>query len=229
MIEPYYSEDGITLFCAKWEDILPQLTERVELLLSDPPWGVNLNTRTKTTKRGRNANKGFRGDMMAVDMPSIHNDDKPFEPAQFLNYPKVILWGGIHFANRLPNRARWIVWDKRCGSASDDNADCEFAWTNLRGQARIHSHYWRGWLRAGEENLSISGAKFHPAQKPVSLMTFCMILAGGDGTVLDPFAGSGTTLVAAKRLGRKAIGIEMSEDYCKIAVQRLSQMQLQFD
>ena len=63
----------------------------------------------------------------------------------------------------------------------------------------------------------------HPAQKPVELMLWCLSLSKTRGVVLDPFAGSGTTLVAAKRFGRKAIGIELEEKYCEIAAKRLAQ------
>ena len=136
--------------------------------------------------------------------------------------------GGIYYQSVLPVNARWLVWDKRCGSASDDNADCEFAWTNLRGQARVFSQYWRGWLREGEENLSVGGAKLHPTQKPIRLMKWCIGLAGDSDTILDPFMGSGTTLRAAKDLGRKAIGVELEERYCEIAAKRLAQEVLPF-
>jgi len=63
----------------------------------------------------------------------------------------------------------------------------------------------------------------HLTQKPVTLMKWCIGLVKDANLILDPFCGSGTTLVAAKQLGRKAIGVEISEAYCKIAVERLKQ------
>jgi DNA modification methylase len=66
----------------------------------------------------------------------------------------------------------------------------------------------------------------HPSQKPIQLIRLLISESGCTNTVLDPFCGSGTTLVAAKQLGRKAIGIEISEKYCQIAVDRLRQMEL---
>jgi len=63
----------------------------------------------------------------------------------------------------------------------------------------------------------------HPTQKPIALMHWCLSLADNPQTILDPFMGSGTTLRAAKDLGRKAIGIEINEQYCEIAVNRLRQ------
>ncbi len=65
--------------------------------------------------------------------------------------------------------------------------------------------------------------KQHPTQKPCALMRWCIGFFPDAQTVLDPFMGSGTTLRAAKDLGRKAIGIEISEEYCEIASKRMSQ------
>jgi site-specific DNA-methyltransferase (adenine-specific) len=62
----------------------------------------------------------------------------------------------------------------------------------------------------------------HPSQKPIKLMKD-ILLKCPEGIVLDPFMGSGTTLRAAKDLGKKAIGIEINEEYCEIAAERMSQ------
>jgi site-specific DNA-methyltransferase (adenine-specific) len=78
-----------------------------------------------------------------------------------------------------------------------------------------------------KERICIDGFAAHPAQKPISLIKN-LLSVGGD-LLLDPFMGSGTTLVAAKQLGRKAIGIEIEEKYCEIAAKRLGQEVLCFD
>ena len=73
-------------------------------------------------------------------------------------------------------------------------------------------------MRAGKDVL------VHPTQKPVALMKWCLRLRWTpSGTILDPYMGSGTTLVAAQQLGRRAVGIEINEQYCSIAVKRLRQ------
>lgn len=226
-MSPYYEHAGITIYHGDCREVLPEMG-KVDLVLTDPPYGVQLNTKTKTSQRGRCANKGFRGDYFAKDFEPVIGDDVPFEPEALLKFQRLILWGGNHYASRLPDAARWLVWDKRCGSSSDDNADCEFAWTNLKGQARIFSHYWRGWLRAGRENLSVEGPKLHPTQKPVALMKWCIKLVPDCLHVVDPYAGSGTTLIACKELGIPAIGIEIEERYCEIAAKRLSQEVMDF-
>jgi DNA modification methylase len=75
---------------------------------------------------------------------------------------------------------------------------------------------------------AITNERAHPTQKPVGLMKWCVQQAGEAELILDPFMGSGTTLRAAKDLGRKSIGIEIEEKYCEIAANRLRQEVLQF-
>ena len=98
--------------------------------------------------------------------------------------------------------------------------DGELAWTNVPGVLRIHRQVWRGMIREGEENL-VHGRKLHPAQKPVALLTWCV--ATTTGTVLDPYMGSGTTLVACVRLGRPCIGIELNADHFAVACARVEE------
>jgi DNA modification methylase len=81
----------------------------------------------------------------------------------------------------------------------------------------MKSHLWNGMIRKDSE------VRYHPTQKPVDVIAWAIVLAPKSESILDPFMGSGTTLRAAKDLGRKAIGIEIEEKYCEIAVRRLAQ------
>jgi site-specific DNA-methyltransferase (adenine-specific)/modification methylase len=154
---------------------------------------------------------------LAHDWPAVAGDDKPFDPSLILGWKMpTVLFGANHYADRLPASPSWMVWDKRDGLGSNDSADCELAWTNLGGPARLFRLRWSGMLRDAER-----GESYHPTQKPVSLMVW--VLQRTTGTILDPFMGSGSTLVAAKSLGRRSIGIEIEERYCEIAAQRCSQ------
>jgi len=223
-MQPYYEHAGITIYHGDCREILLDLS--TETIITDPPYGIRANVKGASSRRG---NRDFKNcSLEGKDWPAVQGDDKPFDPTHLLAASEVILWGGNHFSSRLPDAACWIVWDKRAGGASDDNADCEMAWTNLHGPARLISHLWRGWIRAGRENISVSGDKLHPFQKPIAVMKFCLLLSKTSGPVLDPYCGSGSTLLAAKELGREAIGIEIEEKYCEIAAKRLSQEVFEF-
>jgi site-specific DNA-methyltransferase (adenine-specific)/modification methylase len=163
------------------------------------------------------------------DWPAIIGDDKPFDPALLLRYPKVVIFGGNHFGSRLPDASKWIVWDKREETTPDDNADCEMAWTNLKGPARIHRQLWRGICRRGEENVSTGASRLHPTQKPIALMEFCILQCKLQpaSTILDPYMGSGPTGVAAVRRGHNFIGCEIEPAYFHTACKRIDDAQRQ--
>jgi len=121
----------------------------------------------------------------------------------------------------MPPSSCWLIWDKENGNTA--YADCELAWTNLAQAVRLKRHQWNGMLRKNKEYRN------HPTQKPLDLMRWCINQAPDDvQTILDPFCGVGTTLVAAKLEGRKAIGIEIEERYASIAANRLRQKVLIF-
>ena len=162
------------------------------------------------------------------DFAPVYGDDKPFDPAPWLLIaPVCILWGANHYSGRLPGTPHWLVWDKREGTGSDDNADCEIAWTNLRGPARMHRQLWRGICRRGEENISGGAWRVHPTQKPIELMRWCIAQAGNPEMILDPYMGAGSTGVAAMQAGRKFIGIEIERKYFDIACERIENAQRQ--
>jgi site-specific DNA-methyltransferase (adenine-specific) len=111
-----------------------------------------------------------------------------------------------------------LVWLKRYDEAFGSFlSDAETAWMS-KGRGV--------YCRRDLSNNAIANERVHPTQKPVSLMRWCIEFFPHARTILDPFMGSGTTLRAAKDLGRKAIGIEIEERYCEIAAKRLSQMAL---
>jgi DNA modification methylase len=111
----------------------------------------------------------------------------------------------------------WLVWDKGQRIAQSDG---ELAFTSRDKALRIFT--------LNRVELMLDGAQ-HPTQKPVALMKWCLSLFPEAKTVLDPFCGSGTTLVAAKDMGLTAVGIEAEERYCEIAANRLRQSVLNFE
>lgn len=205
---PYFDDGQVTIYCGDAREILPSI-DGVDLLLTDPPYGIGYQHGTR---------KG--GNMLGMDGHRIAGDTEPFDPTPLLTYPRVVLWGGNHFADRLPVSRGWLIWDKRTGTPSNDQSDCEMAWTNLLNVARLFSARWSGRHRTGREQRD---GRLHVMQKPVALMAWCIRLAQSSGLICDPYMGSGTTLVAAREHGYRAIGIELEERYCAIAVDRLRQ------
>lgn len=193
--------------------------ENVAALVTDQPYGMNYKINARSwNNAGLDALKPFK----MAKRGAIVGDDKPFDPAPFLAFPKVAFFGANKCAHALPPGGRWIVWDKRRESKPDDHSDCELVWTNVPGADRIHRQKWRGIVREGEENTSRS-KKLHPNQKPVALMTFVLeqIGAKAGDLIFDPFMGSGSTGVAALRMGMRFVGIEIDEAHFAVALKRL--------
>mgnify|MGYP001566311637 CR=1 FL=1 len=209
---PYYEHGGITIYHGDCREILPSLP-KVDLVLTDPPYGIRHNFE----------GHGGGGAHNRRNLIRLIGDDILFDPRFLLKIGKEqIIFGADHFHSLLPSTGSWIAWDKLDGMESWDTfSDVEFAWHSCQHRARIFRMKWKGiaCVKAGENG----GRREHPTQKPMALISWCVILSNSTGTILDPFMGSGTTLRAAKDLGRKAIGIEIEEKYCEIAAKRLAQ------
>jgi DNA modification methylase len=200
MIKPYYENEHGKLYCGDCLEIMPQLIAegvKVDAVVTDPPYGINANKMTL----GNGKKKFARGDEWDIEKQDI-------EP--LLSIGKFhCIWGGNYYTDVLPTSNDWLCWNKLKGTDLPFS-EFELAWTDYGRNCRILSHNW-----AGEE-------KAHPTQKPLAVMQWCIKQLPADcETILDPFAGSGTTLVAAQSLGRKWIGIEISPEYCEIAKKRL--------
>lgn len=203
MIKPYYSEKGITIYHGDCREILPELGI-YDLCLTDPPYGIGSWSST-----GGNS-------LTFAEAVEINEWDNAPDLALFEEIRRSsihrIIWGGNYFLQHLgPCRAP-LIWDK--GIRGMHFADGEFAWTSFDfGTLRIFSFN----VAKGDTK----GNRLHPTQKPLNLMKWCLGFLPDSRSVLDPFMGSGTTLVAAKSCGKRAVGIELSEKYCEIAAQRL--------
>jgi len=205
--------DGCVV-CADCLEVMTEMPEGcVDAVVTDPPYGCSV-----VRGNGRLGSNTSRAGIPGRVYAEVIGDDRPFVPTPWLSFPEVVLWGANWFCSRLPDASRWLVWDKRDGTASNNMADCELAWTNLPGPVRIFSHRWMGMIRASEK---LRTDRVHPTQKPLALMEWCLSFVASS-LVLDPFCGSGTTCVAAKKLGRRYIGIDISEDYCRIARARIA-------
>lgn len=214
MVTPYYQDDYVTLYHGDCLDILPNLPG-ITALITDPPYGIDY--RTSSTRSNRSNAKNWE---------PIVGDGAAFDPSHLLGFPKVVLFGANHYADRLPASPGWLVWDKlnRLESKREigfnNSADVEMAWTNINKPARLFSHRWMGLLRDSE----LHHKSLHPTQKPVALMRWVLLATTtAEDFICDPYAGSGATLVAAKEMGRKAVGVELEERYCEVVAKRLSQ------
>lgn len=208
-----------TIYCGDCRDILPVLG-CADAIITDPPYGIGYDWSKRRKSRNNSLSWGNCRDPERIWQEStIVGDDARFDPSLWLKFPQAILWGADNYEG-LPSGTKWLVWDKRRDSTPDDFGDAELAWTSLRGVIRIHRQVWRGIVREGEENVANS-PKYHPAQKPVALMSWCVDMT--KGTVCDPYMGSGTTGVASARLGRPFIGVEIHEPYFEAACRRIEE------
>ena len=210
-----------TLYLGDCLEIMPALG-KVDAVVTDPPYGIGYKTRSLGKKETR-ASKSFH------ENATIIGDDAPFDPRRWLEFEQIILWGANHYANKLPTSGAWFVWDKRGDPkfyGKTTFSDCEIAWSNIGNSARMYKQIWNGIVREGEPAQRGQG-RAHPTQKPERLMVWCVKKT--DGLVLDPFMGSGTTLVACAKLGRKGIGIEIDEGYFDIACKRVEEAYRQPD
>jgi site-specific DNA-methyltransferase (adenine-specific) len=202
-VKPYYEDDAVTIYHGDCREILPTLPP-VDLVLTDPPYGVTI---IKGGGRGMNGWKDYSANGEWDKTPP---SDALIEQVVAAG-SSAIVWGGNYF--KLPISMGWLVWDK--GQRNFSLADGELAWTTESRALRIFSFARAAALRETK--------KEHPTQKPIALMRWCLEFFPDAQTILDPFMGSGTTLRAAKDLGRKAIGIEIEERYCEIAAKRMAQ------
>lgn len=207
---PYYENDLVRLYLGDAREVLPTTDKRHTVLITDPPYGIDLDTTQTKSKTGRTDRK-------------VHDDHQPFDPTWLTDrYDRAVIFGGNNFASRLPDSGDWIVWDKVTRNGLKMRiAEYELAWTRgITGRTVGLRHMWSGAFRASER-----GTAYHPCQKPVALIDWILTLPGikPTDTIVDPYAGSGATLIAAHNAGMKTIGAEIDEQYCETIATRLSQ------
>jgi DNA modification methylase len=214
----YYEDDLVTLYHGDCREITAWL--EADLLVTDPPYGVDY---AKSGALGRGATIAGDCDFTLAAAACAAFDGSM---AVFANHKS--LANTIAAVSGRHERMRVMTWHKsNVNGGSPGNpwlADVEFAvcgvtaWPTRPVSALISARRFTGnpaWNSSPD-------AYLHPAQKPIPVME-SVILAMPEGTVADPFAGSGSTLRAAKNLGRRSIGVEVDERYCEIAAKRLAQ------
>lgn len=214
-MSPYYEDDSVTLYHGDCREVTEWLA--ADVLVTDPPYGTESAWPDGTAPdvnygRGQNRRRGAQVGTIANDATSEVRDCA------------LLMWGEkptLVFGSprRHDPPGAWVdrlVWDKKRAGMNGG------PWRYTHESIFVSA----GFVRKSNASVSIITAypdqRDHIHAKPVALMTKLLDCAP-DGTVADPFAGSGSTLVAAKQLGRKAIGVELEERYCEIAARRLAQ------
>lgn len=226
-MKPYYDDGQITIYHADCRDVLPMMPKAsVDLLVTDPPYGVAWQSNQRKQAFDRIA--GDNDQETALSGLSM--------ALNCLKDKRHIYLFGRYDLSGLPLTAPCeLIWDKQIFNAGDltstwGNQHEYITFTTLRrartereSGGRLTARMRRGsvlrYLRP-----SGSAVNRHPTEKPVDLLRELIESSSCLGeTVLDPFMGSGSTIEAAQREGRRAIGIEIEEKYCEIAVKRLQQ------
>jgi len=221
---PYYSDEWVTLYHGDCREVTAWLD--ADVLVTDPPYGM--------AYRSGGARVNASGVRSVTAVAEVHGDQDTAARDAILKLwgPRPALVFGTWKVQRPAGVRERLIWHKRnlppgMGTATPwSGAEEEVyvlgsGFTGDRHQNVIPTDE----ARAGCGGLAATVG--HPTPKPVDLMEH-LLLRCPPGTVADPFAGSGSTLVAAKRLGRKAIGVELDERYCEIAAKRLAQGVLDF-
>ena len=218
---PYYEHAGITIYHGDCREILPGLP-RVDVVLTCPPWGISGSSGTINEARGKgNYSSAFVDDadnLAAVTVPTIKR--------LIETVPCVVVTPGFFYLSQYPQPKSFgcFYQPAACGMQTFGHGDAQpiyYYGKNAKGNNLVPCSYL---LTEAPE------ANGHPCPKPEKAWTRLLGNVSREGqTILDPFMGSGTTLVAAKNLGRKAIGIEIEEKYCEIAAKRLAQEVFSFE
>ena len=227
-VKPYFEDKDIQIYLGDCRDILPTLP-KVDLVLTDPPYGIDYLTNHRTWR-------------VHIATPIIGDGVVPLDVVPLLTIKEggAVYWfttersiESFYVAAEACGLTakRMIVWDKMNWAAGDLKGDwavrTEYIPWAAKGRHVLRGPRPNNILQVRRE-VAANRIVYHPTQKPVDLFQQIVLASSGEAhTILDPFMGSGTTLRAAKDLGRKAIGIEIEERYCEIAAKRLAQSVMQ--
>ena len=244
-MKPYYEDESVTLYHGKAEHVLPTFDHQVDHVITDPPYSEKVHSNSRSQRmvaandRGgkygadvrRNVDLGF--DHLTPELRQLCSREFARLARRwilvFSDVESDCLWRDDLTANGLQyvRTGAWIKVGATPQFSGDRPATGFEAVTIAHPPGRKR---WNGggkhavWTHAIVLDRGRNGARLHTTQKPLSLMAELVGLFTDDGeTILDPFAGSGTTLLAAKRAGRRAVGVEKSERYCEVIAKRLSE------
>lgn len=235
--KPYYEEEGITIFHGDCREILPHLSN-VDLVLTDPPYEAEAHTAQRRVKRDGGVMEVEPLEFLPIDTHTrrlVASHISKLATRWVLTFCQIEaapLWRAEYELAGLKYR-RTCIWVKPDGMPQYSGDRPGMGYETFVAMHANGKSQWNGGGRHGvftfNKNDNGGYPNEHPTTKPSKLVKELVELFSNlGGTILDPFMGSGTTLRAAKDLGRKAIGIEIEEKYCEIAVKRLRQEVLKF-
>jgi len=222
-MKPFFDDGQITLYCGRWQDVLPTLADKsVDLTLTDPPFNARV-------KYGAGVDDNRPWPDYCDDMEAFVDQAERVTRGMVLVFASVT--GALHLIAR--RRPKWVAaWAKPPGTANGHQVG-NSGFMGFWEPCLVYGQTWGEGGRVPPWSLPdvwpVSTAKpagsGHPCPKPVELLRYILGRHPAE-TVLDPFAGRGTTLRAAKDLGKRAVGVEVNPDYCAAAVRLLSQQVL---
>ena len=228
-MRPYYEHAGITIYHSDWREAIEEVSGRVGIVVTDPPYGTGGRRRNGTAQGDNPSGRVVReawddGDLSWIDgrwpVLAFYPPGRTLELLERARHVGLTKHRAVYLAKRDPS--------PQFGGRMSYSVEPVWA-LSREGFLLMGGTDWRADTtpRLGRD----SDATGHPYQKPFDFVSWLLAKIPGtiDGEILEPFAGSGTTLLAAKSLGRKAIGIEIEERYCEIAAKRLAQEQLPLD
>lgn len=198
--------------------------EKAELLLTDPPYGIDVVKGSKVGGGGA-THFGKVGGGNWVDSKtysSIIGDDTTDTAREnysvaLIHTDNQIIFGGNYFTDFLPPSRCWIVWDKE---NTGNFADAELAWTSFDRGVKLYHFLWNGLCRAGSREVE-GKTRVHPTQKPVGMLAYILKdFSKENDKILDCFGGSGSTLIACEQLNRKCYMCELDPHYCDVIINR---------
>jgi len=221
-MKPYYADEHVTLYLGDCLEVLEWL--EADVLVTDPPYGMGLRS-------------GWSGDF--GDCRIEGDDDATVRDAA------LVAWGdtrpGLVFGRwsvpRPAGTKALLTWEKGNHTGM---GNLDIPWSPTTEEIYVLGRWPKreslGRHGGGRPSATIAInaprpaarlGRLHPTEKPLALLR-ALIARCPPGVIADPFAGSGSTLVAAKQLGRRAIGVELEERYCEVIARRLSQGVLDF-
>jgi site-specific DNA-methyltransferase (adenine-specific) len=218
-VPKFYDDGQITLFCGDCREF-PQWTD-ADVLVTDPPYGMSYES---------SMNRGARRGVVKEKRPIAHDGTTAARDEA------LAMWGtrpALVFGTWRVERPRLtrhrLIWDKALGAGM---GDLSMPWGHGEEEIYVLGNGFTGpresnVIRAQGYAAPDANRPKHPTPKPVALME-ALIEKCPPGVIADPFAGSGSTLIAARNLGRQAIGVELDEKYCELIVSRLAQQAFQF-